>query len=101
MEIVKLYLLAWLVWYIPSADNFKEVEDLIKVDLNGIGMRGHRKDLINQLDTVLEDLKAELGLQFGIQSQLWSWLEFDGEQIPFIEEALKPYKNLKEMLLKM
>ena len=55
-EIFKLYLLAWLVWYFPSADDLSEVENLITIDFNGIGMWGHRKDFLDLLDRVPREM---------------------------------------------
>ena len=85
LEIFKLYLLAWLVWYFPSADDFREVEDLIKIDFNGTGMDftgiwmwRHREDLLDLLDRVLREMVK------GRDS-----------------EGLKRYGRLRQVLLEM
>ena len=63
LEIFKLYLLAWLVWYFPSAGDFRKVEDLVKMDFNGTGMDftgiwmwRHRKDLLDLLGRVPREM---------------------------------------------
>ena len=59
LEIIKLYIHAWLVWYFPSTDALDEVEISIGEDFGGIGMWGHREDILNWLDYVLEIMRAE------------------------------------------
>lgn len=59
-EIIKAYfLLIWSEWNHLCADVLSEMVISIERDFGGIGVWGHRNDLINRLDYVLEKLKLE------------------------------------------
>jgi hypothetical protein len=50
------YLLVWSEWDSLSDSVINEMETSIKEDFGGVGVWGHRKDLIERLDTVLVQL---------------------------------------------
>lgn len=67
------------------ADTFNEVEISIREDLGGIGMQGHREDLLNRLGSVIKEVNAEM--------------ERDGE-VDY-GQGLEQLQKLKEVLLDM
>ena len=86
LKILKSYfLLVWSKWYYPHADILDEMEISIREKFGGVGMRGHRKDLVNGLEHILETLATELE---------------HGNQIGCIVRA-RQYGKLKELLLDM
>ena len=57
-EILKsYYLIVWSEWDYLYPDGLDEMEISIREDFGGIGMKGHRRDLMEQLDRVLGELE--------------------------------------------
>ena len=60
IEILKsFFLLIWSEWSYPSEPRLNETEISIREDFSGAGMREHRKDLMERLDYVLEQLNLD------------------------------------------
>ena len=86
------YLLVWSEWDFLSDPVINEMETSIKEDFSGVGLWGHRKDLIERLDAVL----AQLDLDIGYLKQEKPWI---GEDT--IEQARGQYKRLKDTLVRV
>ena len=90
-KILKSYLLlVWSEWDDLCIDGLDEMEITIREEFNGIGMRGHREDLLKRLDYVLERLGLGLG-----------YLEQHNPQVKQyrIKAAQGQYGKLKGVLL--
>ncbi|KAF9778327.1 hypothetical protein BJ322DRAFT_493708 [Thelephora terrestris] len=90
-EIVKSYfLLVWSEWDDLCIGGLDEMETSIREEFGGIGMWGHREDLIGWLDYVLERLGR--GLEY---------LEQHNPQVKQyrVEAAGGQYRKLKEVLV--
>ena len=93
-EILKSYfLLVWSEWdCISGPAALVEMQISIQEDFSGIGLRHYRRNLVEQLDHVLE----ELDRGSGYLKQYKLWID-DG----YVELAKKQYKKLKEILLEV
>lgn len=93
IEILKAYFhLVWSEWDYIYRLGFEEMETSIRADFAGIGMWGHRKDLMKRLDCVL--------------GQLGRGLEYLNKHDPRIDRyhvrtALRQYTRLKEVLMEV
>lgn len=86
LEIMRSYfLLVFSDWCGAPADTFHEVESSIKGEFGGIGMQCQREDLLNQLDSVREEVHAKR--------------ERNGEDHCSVK--LDQYWRLKKVLLEM
>ena len=96
IEIIKSYMaLVWSEWdYIDDQESggFAEMEDSIRKDFGGIGMWGHRQDLIRRLDRILVQLDRG-------QDRLKQYKPSLG--IHHIPRAKTQYSKLKEVLLEV
>jgi len=93
IEILKSYfLLVWSEWdYAYDDPGFDEMVLSLREDLSGIGMGGHRQDLIKRLDYVLGRL--DLGPKHLEQNPR--------SDEDFVREAEARYRKLKEVLLEV
>ena len=83
-EILKSYLsLVWSEWYAIHPDGFTDMCASIRDDFGGIGMGGHRNDLVKRLDYVL----GQLGQGLGYYQQY--------------HRLKRQYKELKDILLEV
>lgn len=90
IEILKsYYLLVWSEWDSITEPAINEMETSIKEDFCGIGMEGHRKDLIARLDYVLARLNG------GLESLGQERPGIDGN---VIEQAKEQYRKLRNVL---
>lgn len=93
-EITKSYFLhIWSDGYKECGNSLKEMEVAIRGDFGRIGMRCHQKELINQLDKVLEGLR-QFRSSF-VPSPM------AGGGVTWVEGILLQYMELNEVLLKM
>ncbi|KAF9789708.1 hypothetical protein BJ322DRAFT_1216914 [Thelephora terrestris] len=108
LKILKSYfLLVWSKWYYPHTDLLNEMEVSIREEFGGIGMWSHRKDLINRLEQVLEDLNTEskhgnlIGcfvriLQYGKLKEVL--LDMDREEDKILAVSVKIWGGLSYIL---
>ena len=93
IEVLKSYLLlVWSEWDTLYTDGLDEICTLIQEDFGGMGMRYHRKDLIQRLDHVLGQL--DRGLEYFQQHKPWF-----GEH--HIQGGKNQYRKLRETLLEV
>ena len=91
VEILKSYfLVVWLDRVFPDLDMFNEMLNSIREDFGGVGMGGHRRDLIERLDSVLGQLNQQLEFPQQYTSQL---------NQSSLRKAHKRYAQLRDMLL--
>ena len=86
------YLLVWSEWDFLSDPVVSGMEISMKEDFGGVGMRGHREDLIARLDHVLAQLNR--GPEYFDQ-------EKPGVGGDAIEQAKERYTKLRDALLKL
>ena len=93
IEILKSYLLlVWSEWDYLYQDGLEEMCVLIREDFSGIGMEGHRKNLLQRLNYILGQLDSGLG---SVQQNEQGLSE---ENIQSMKEQ---YGQLREVLLEM
>ena len=91
IEITKSYfLLVWSAWDFHHLPDLDEVKISIREDFGGIGMEGHRRDLLQRLDQAVEELGRGM--------------EYFKRHKPWVNESSIPRRNeqlgeLKEVLL--
>ena len=86
------YLLVWSEWNLLSASVVRVMETSIKEEFGGVGMWGHRKDLIERLNHI----SARLGRMSGHFGQEKPWI---GEGV--VEQAREQYMRLRDALVKI
>ena len=91
IEILKSYfLLVWSEWQLHWEDCLMEMGMSIREDFGGIGMQGHRDDLINRLDFIYEELGQNLD-----HFRRYRW-RVDEDDLQHMKEQ---YRRLKDALL--
>ena len=91
LDILKSYFhLVWSEWDTLDDSGFAEMQLSIAEDLGGIGVWGHRKDLVDRLDHVLGEL--DQGLEY-LRERKWWIVEDD------IQMRKEQYGTLRVVLL--
>jgi hypothetical protein len=93
LDILKSYLLLVLSeWDALYDSGFSEIQVSIAVDLGGIGMQHHRRDLIRRLDYIIGELNR--GLEHFRQYKPW----IGGDHV---QRRRGQYRRLREILLEV
>lgn len=86
------FILVWSEWDTLDNSGFSEMRISILGDLNGVGMRHHREDLIGRLDYILGEV--DRGLEHLKQHKPWI-AEYE------VQMRKKQYGSLREVLLQV
>ena len=87
IDILKsFFILLWMSGYTPHPDSIHSMERSIREDFSGAGMEKHRKDLIEQLDQVVEQ---------------WNRRSASSPSDRLLQEAKRRYTKLRDTLLEL